>query len=311
MTLWNDHAGTCVLIQTVATSASITHLVSRAAERQGFRVITPATEIAPGEPLLSAVELAIQRADVVIAILDQTADPNFWFELGLAAAKSRALLIAVAQDDVVLPPSAARLRTIGPPLNDKSLSRLLRQTIQRSSAQPEPRKSQTGVALGSNAESLERSLNTLAHEQIGMSERAFESWFRELLQLAAVPFEQSSRMKMEALPGTYGPNVDFAVSAEELSPNLGDPLPVELIVGQASKVVPRRKKTLESYLRLTGANAVLVVSVAQQPPKIWSVAAGEIFACSAFTLLREMRFVTFGSAVLALRRSATRRALAP
>lgn len=305
--LGNDEAGTCVLLKTITADGSVTRQVTRAAERQGFRVTSPGAEITPGASLLTAVESALERAAVVIAILDQTADSAFWFDLGIAVAKSRPVLVVLVDDDVLLPSSAAGLRTVGPALNDQSLTRALQQTIRRSTVRKEPRKTQTGVALGADAEALERSLNALPRSAAGASETVFESWFTELLRYARVPFDRRSPIDHKDLPRAYA-YVDFAVSADELSANLGDPLPVELILGQASRVVPRRSKAFESYLRATEASTVLVVSAAEQPPHIWTISGGDVLACSAMTLVREMRSATFGAAVLAVRNSATRRA---
>jgi hypothetical protein len=304
-----DEAGTCVVVQSVTTTRSVVRLVAKAAERQGFGVSTAGMTIYPGESLLDAVALALEQAAIVVAIVDQAADAVLWFELGIAVAKSRPVLVVLAQDDVVLPPVVAGLRTVGPELDEQTLARAFRQTIQRAARPKESLRRPTGVALGDNVADLKRSLYALPHTAAGGgSERAFFQWFNELLSYADVPFEMSSRLNHAEVPRAFA-NADFAVSADELSANLGDPLPVELILGQAFRIVPQRAKTFELYLKAAEASMVLVVSMAdQQSARIWTIPGGDVLACSAATLLQEMRFATFGEAVLAVRNSAIRKA---
>jgi len=148
-------------------------------------------------------------------------------------------------------------------------------------------------------------LRALPRTALGASGIAFEDWFADLLQRANVPFERASQKFSANVPRAYQ-NVDFAVSANELSHSLGDSLPVELIVGPVPRVIAGRRKVFESYLAATDASTVLVVSAQlNQPTSIWPMTTtGEVLACSALAMVHEMRSATFGAAVLALHSAA-------
>lgn len=317
----NVSVRTCVVLKSAAQDDIVVQWISRVAEEQGYVITSPDAELAPGATLLDSITSAIQGAAVVVAVLSRAADERkrndwasnatVWFELGIAVATRRAILIILSDDDIVVPTWASDLQIVGPTISSDAFSRALRQAIRRPVGALEPGAIKTGVPLGAKASSLEASLKSLPQTPAGGgSGLAFESWFSDLLRDAAVPFEQSSPIEGEELPRAYR-ELDFAVSADELSANLGDPLPVELALGLADRLVVGRRKTFRTYLRATGANLVLVVSLSKdQTTSIWSVGIGDVLACSALRLVQEMRSATFGEAILALRNSAEPEAVA-
>ena len=311
----NDSAGTCVLLHTPTAVDDASDWVSRAAEEQGFIVTSPYATLAPGASLLDSISLAVSHAAIVVAMVNDRTNErrrysgaenaSLWFELGIAVATRRPVLVVLGGDDVALPAWASELQTVGPGVDYEGFSRAMRQASRRAVNSSEPNLTKTGVPLGAATIDLETTL--LAMPQTpggGGSGPAFERWFSELLRSAEVPFEQSSSVGDKDLPSAYN-RIDFVVSADELTANLGDPFPVELALGQADKIIRGRRKTFRAYLKATEANAVLVVSATTaQPTTIWSIGTGDVLACSALTLLRAMQAATFGEAVLAIRNSA-------
>lgn len=177
MALPSQQAETCVLLTSVALNNDVLQLVIGAAEQAGYFVTSPEAEIAPGASLLATVEMAIQQAAVVLAIVDNSANPSTWFELGIAVAMSRPVLVVVTDDDVVLPSTAAGVRTVGPVLNTDLIARALRHAAKRATASTVALQTQyqTGVALGADADSLEKSLQALPRTAVAASSAAFKS----------------------------------------------------------------------------------------------------------------------------------------
>lgn len=256
---------------------------------------------------MASVMESIRDAAIVIAILDKDRNPNVWFELGLATALERPILIVLVDDAIELPVQAATFRTIGPVLTDKSIARAIQQVTRGKNFGQRAHARRTGSPLGSQADLLLRELNALPRSPAGGSRGAdFEIWFDALLSHAQVPFERSFNVSEQGLPRSFAA-VDFAVSADELAPNLGDPLPVELILGPSIRVLPSRRQTFEAYLSATDANTLLLVTLNDEASTLWSASSGDFLVCSAAVLLDAMRTQTFGVAVLTLRNGAVKR----
>lgn len=298
-------AGSCVLLASFETEELAVIQVTRVAESLGYSVVRPETRVEPNKSALATTIEAIRDANVVVAILSEVAQPGMWFELGLAAG-SAAPVLAVLVGRVALPPSSTGLRTIGPVLTDRALEMALAQVANRPAIQIlAGSEKRTGIALGEAGAKFQASLESLPRTAAGgAAGAAFEDWFRDLLEAAQVPFSQSAHVPDTNLPRAFS-YMDFAVSIDELRANLGDPLPVELVLGVSDRVVSQRKKLYESFLRATGARTLLVISAAvNEPANIIQINHGEALTCSANLLLDEMRLKPFGLAVLAIRNRA-------
>ncbi|WP_419773320.1 toll/interleukin-1 receptor domain-containing protein [Gordonia alkanivorans] len=299
---------TCVLLGTSTTSHETASAVAEALRLNGYRVATPEAELVPGSSLLASIQSTIENGDVVVAIISDDTSPTTWVELGIASAFNRPVLVVLA-GEVSLSPDLSAFRTIRTSSSGAHFARALQQAVARGTGDRSLQSdtTSTGVELGTNSRILEEELISLPRTPSGASNHQFEDWFSRLLQLARVPFERSGKAQRTE---TRRPLdlLDFAVSSDELAPNLGDPLPIELILGPADRVLRGRRNTFNLYLTATSARTLLVVSAQDdEPTRLWPNVAGEVLTCSALTLVRRMRSAQFGVAVLSLHNEAVRK----
>lgn len=298
-------ASRCILLEFGLRDGSAAEQVRRSAARLGIEVRSSETAVEPGRTIAESLMRAMREVDFAVAVIRAQMPAQYWFEIGLAAAISRSLLLVLDGVEVAELPAGGMYRTVGPVLAADAMDRALRRALK---PQPRPRgpASKSGKVLA--AQRWQEFSATLTDELKstsagGANGARFEAWFGRLLAELDLPFSTSARVAAAERTTQYD-NVDFAVSATELGPNIGDPMPVELVLGSANRVVRSRADSFDRYLLATGATTLLLVSLANEPPGIRMLANGEALWVSASSLLDELQNQTFGHAVLALRRRA-------
>lgn len=293
---------TCILLESGIRGGSAAELVRASASRLGIKVSSGDAAVEAGRSITESLTHAIRDADFVVAVVSGRTSAQSWFEVGLAAAVGRSLLLVLDGVEPGELPATGQFRTVGPVLVPEALDRAMRRA-----AKPRPpstgRVSETGRVLSSDQ--WQRLSNTLSEELKvtpagGADGARFEAWFAELLADVDLPYTSSARVPKAENAPSYD-NVDFAISASELGPNLGDPLPIELVLGSPRRVLRSRADSFDKYLAATGATTLLVVTLSSEPLGIRELTNGEVLWVPASRLLHELRSHTFGQAVLAMR----------
>lgn len=295
---------TCILLEPGLGKGTAGDQVRAAAARLGIHVRSGEAVLEAGRSRTDSLTRAIKSADCVVAVISAHTTAQSWFEVGLAAAVGRSVLLVLDGVEPGELPASANFRTVGPLLAPDALERALRRAI-KPRPKPSAPASRTGTTLSDgrwSALSASLAQELMVTPAGGANAARYEAWFGELLSAVDVPFTTAARVP-DAEPAQYD-NVDFAISAAELSPNLGDPMPVELVLGPVRRVLRARVDSFDKYLAATGATTLLVVTLVDDPPGIRGLSNGEVLWVSASRLLNELRHRTFGLAVLELRNRA-------
>lgn len=309
---------TCVVITSYEPdSLNARELVRSVATDMGLSVLAVDEELAAGQSITDAVIDAIRSADIVIAILGSSANPNVFFELGVAMAIGRPVVLVQASPDASIPSTLFSTLSVGPIVSRKAIELAIRraQRVPQQAPIDVSQNASTGLPLGYKADELLTQLRDLSGiEKKGSLTQGrhsylyFEDWFAMLLEAAQVPFERAKRVPALGRPEA---EIDYVVTADELRGNLGNLLPIELLTGRGRRTfetLRSRLKSFRKYFQATGAETVLVVVLHfEEPPQLMSAWDGSILLTSAADLVDWMRIRTFGNAVISLRNAAIHR----
>jgi Holliday junction resolvase-like predicted endonuclease len=254
-----------------------------------------AYDLAPATgSLLSNIEQAIQDADIVIAVIPAGLSANVFFELGLAHALRKPLLILVSPKYGQLPSDLTGtfyLRT--DPQNAEAIAFALDQCLGRvdkPTSRP-PRLPKEGSPLGDEADKY---IERITREGARLRGRELEDLVADILRAAGV------EALTQSLQLDHG--ADIVVWSDALQPLAGNPLLVEVkstIRGksqllQAAKQVERYRLQSGSGLALLVVNEALV-SLDEAP------FLGGVLAITLKDLIEQLRSKTFADMVRQLR----------
>jgi hypothetical protein len=245
---------TCFIAAAAKTDLSVLKQLLR---ERGIRPIVASEFPGPSISVVDHVEKALDAADFMIAVLDQPASSaNVYFEVGLAYAQRKPLLVLVAPQARNLPSDVADLFHVrAQPTDREAIAFALDQVLaaKPQAARPSRAAIQQSKPLGDAADSLLKALHNVTPQT---SERRF----RDLVVKAL----QDSRVGTVARSAHPDTAPDLAVWSDELSPWVGNPLLIEIMGRVALEGSPTSYYArLAKYLEHSNAQWALLIAPTQ------------------------------------------------
>jgi len=227
-----------------------TSVLRRALEEKSVRWFDQTT-LKPGSSWVDAIDAALAKADFVCTVLPEGQHGNIFFELGIAFARGKPVLV-FAGSSTPLPTDVLSLTYVRADIRDPDA---VRSTLgaflehagarpsRRSSKGPKPRARKH--AEGTSSESLSPPLPSMTGYELEMRTAA-------LLQDAGFIVSSPSERRDEG--------VDLAVWIDDLQQSLGNPLLVQVRGGNLSASRLRESaEQLRGYAAKTHARSALLV----------------------------------------------------
>lgn len=262
--------------------------------RRGVSFFT-AYDLAPTTNSLTAnIQQAIKRADLVIAVIPEQASPNIFFELGIAQALNKSLILLVSPKYGNIPSDLVgafyvrtdpqNTETIGFAL-DQSLNRLKRPARRSEKLQKE------GQPLGKKANKF---LAQIRNESENLSGQAFQSLVAEVLQAAGVnAVSQSSQNDT---------GIDIAVWSDALQPDAGNPLLIEVKSSiRNNEQLLQAINQVEQYRVKSGSKLAMLIVNTTLTALSAAPFMGGVLAITFVDLVDHLRTKTFAETVRELR----------
>jgi hypothetical protein len=241
------------------------------------------------------IEDAIKKSDLMVAIVAERASSDVFFELGMAYAMKKQLLVLVSPEFGILPSDiSGTLYLRIDQKNRDALSFALDQCIHRLEKPPaRPKKEKEQQApLGEEANQF---LAALQDKELKGFE--LERLVAEILQTAGVEAVIESQHR--------DVGADLAIWSDSLQPITGNPILVEVKQRIRSRAeLQRALQQVENYRQKSGSKlALLLVNVAMVPLASAPVAGG-VLAVLLSDLVDRLRTRTLAEAIRELRNEA-------
>lgn len=187
--------------------------------KKGIRSIEASELIQTGAPLIDHIKAAISKSDLVIAVLDVAqSNANIYFEIGLASAFGKQILL-VAPPDLKIPSDTRSLfRVMATPDNTEAISFVLDQAMAG-----RPRESSKFKNV-EKTRPIGHSSTHLIHTLDSLGELPKEI---ELIAIIADALK-SSGVRVVVSSKIAGVRPDLAVWTDELGPLVGNPFVIEV-----------------------------------------------------------------------------------
>jgi len=244
-------------------------------------------------PIATHLEQAIKKADLFIAVVPEAASHNVFFELGMAQAMKKPLLVLVSPKFGAVPSDiAGTLYLRIDPEDREALSFALDECINRlAKAAPRPRKvkKEEGYPLGEEAD---RFLSEIRNKR--MTEAELEKLVAKILRAAGAEAVIESHQREG---GT-----DLAIWSDALQPIGGNPILVEV-----KDRIPSRAELLgtlnriEVYREKSGAKLALLIVGAAMVFSGPIPFTGGVLAVLLSDLLDKLRTKPLAKAIMELR----------
>jgi hypothetical protein len=270
--------------------------IRKALEAKGVRPFSPDELDLPGQNLTQVLREAVQRADLVVAVVDSTAASNLvFYEVGMAQGMNKPASVLLVGDASPAPWATSgipcfRIHPEQPAALDFALTQIL--AIPQHAAEPPPSPAQRTHPLGDRVDELLAALRARG-EDIPPAE------FAQIIERA---IRESGVRSIS--PGAGEPaSVDFAVWSDDLSPWVENPLAVELHrnLRSGADVHAAVGRLTRAMVRSSMAWGLLIY--VGSPIEVENViAAPNVVSISAGRLLERLRTVGFGELVRDLRR---------
>ena len=262
--------------------------------KRGITVFT-AYDLSPATSSLAAnVEKAIQQADLIVAVVPQQISPNVFFELGMAHALRKPVILLVSPQYGQIPSDLAGIFYLrADPKNREAIGFALDQCLSRMEkriARP-PKPPKEGRPLGADADKF---LARIKSEGSSLRGRELENLVAEVLRTAGVnAMTQSPRPDQGA---------DIAVWSDALQPLAGNPLLIEVKSNIRNKQqLLQAVNQVEQYRLKSGSRLALLVLNASRVALSSAPFIGGILTITLSELVDQLRTKTFAETVRELR----------
>ena len=196
-------------------------IVRRVLEAKGVKTFSPDELEVPSPTLTDAMREALERADLVVAVVDATKESNLvFYEIGLAQASGKPAVVLLTQDAPLDTWIACGVPTLRfDPMNPSSLEYGLDLAL---TSMPRDLKSRRIAEKQTHpiSEDAPRLLSQLRERDGQLTETEFENVIVEAIRASGVQIISSG------VPTHHG--IDFAVWSNDLSPWMINPLLIQL-----------------------------------------------------------------------------------
>ncbi len=260
------------------------------------RNVKPITayELTKADSIVNQIEQAIQSTDLFIAIIPSDMSPNIYFELGLAHAFKKRLLLLVSPNLKELPSDiSGSLYFRSDPDNSKTIGFALDQLLAgHEQKQYRYKKPQEGVRpLGDLADEYLQFLNK---EKSSLDGQKLEQLLEELLKASGV---STVTRNPERDSG-----IDLAVWSDELQEIVGNPFLIEVKSRVRSKQDLRQAlEQVEHYRQKSNSKWALLILSALSATAASIPVLGGVLAVTMSDLVERLRTRSFADVIRELR----------
>ena len=253
-------------------------------------------EFHSGATILSAIESAIKSADLIIALIPEDASHNVFFEIGIAHAYKKQLLIFIPPSFGQLPTDISGLLYVRTDADnreaigfaiDQCIERLEKPTVRYSKPKYE------GKTIGDKADEY---LLLLDENGINITEQELVNIVANILKDAGVEAVIESQIHNE--------RIDIAIWSDSLQSLYGNPIIVEIkrFINSESNLLCAVNQ-VKQYMNVSGANlAIILVNSVSEELALSSI-MNDIILITIRDLLERLRIHTFAEVISELRES--------
>ena len=267
------------------------NIIKEELQKHGINSITAYDFPSVGLSIADDIEKAIKTSDLFVAVIPEDYSPNVFFELGLAHALKKQLLMIVSPELKEIPSDiVGKMYLRSEPNNRDAIAFALNQLIASQGQRTFRRRTHQieGHPLGDLADQYLMKLQVKGDSLRG---RELEEIVAEILRASGVSTVTQS--------GEKDMGVDIAVWSDDLQSIVGNPLLIEVKSGiRTRKDIEKALYQVEKYRTKSGTKwALLLLSAATASIPF----VGGVLALTLTELLERLRTRTFAEVVRELR----------